>query len=255
VTTDRTEAQNPSPDFMAEAAFALPVELGRRLEAMQAQINQSPNFKDKAHLAFTEWLYVGARGRIADSPRYDNMGGAIGTAGFLNMFIQHANIVPISDMTGIIEFAGIWKKRSRVYAAPPYYAFQLYSSADISTSVAVENNSPVYDVHKGITRLPEIADVPYLEVVAALNKTGDRLTLFCINRHLARDLPAAVSIGGFKPSGVATVSSLDSNSIYDANDEVNPDTVKPVIKSVSVSGADLQFTFRHESITRIELHQ
>jgi alpha-L-arabinofuranosidase len=255
VTTDRTETQNPSPDFMAQAAFALPVELGRRLEAMQGQIDQSPQFKDKAHLAFTEWLYVGARGRAADSPRYDNMGGAIGAAGILNMLIQHANIVPISDMTGIIEFAGIWKKRSRVYASPAYYAFRLYSSADVATPVSVQNNSPVYDVRKGITRLPEIPDVPYLEVVAALNKTGDRLTLFCINRHLTRDFPAAISIDGFKPSGTATVASLSSNSIYDTNDEVNPEAIKPVTKSVAITGANLQFTFRHESITRIELHQ
>jgi alpha-N-arabinofuranosidase len=253
VTTDRTETQNPSPDFLAKAAFALPVELGRRLEAMQGQIDQSPRFKGKAHLAFTEWLYVGARGRTADSPRYDNMGGAIGAAGILNMLIQHANIVPISDMTGIIEFAGIWKKRSRVYAAPAYYALRLYSSADVTTPVSVQNDSPVYDIHKGITRLPEIPGVPYLEVVAALNKAGDRLTLFCINRHLTRDFPVAISIDGFKPSGNATVDSLFSNSIYDTNDEVNPEAIKPITKSLSVNGPDLQFTFRHESITRIEL--
>ena len=255
VTTDRTETQNPSPGFMAQAAFALPLELGRRLEVMQAQINQSTNFKDKGHLAFTEWLYVGPRRRAADAPRYDNMGGAIGAAGFLNMLIQHANIVPISDMTGIVEFAGIWKKRGRVYAAPPYYAFRLYSSADISIPVSVQNNSPAYDIHKGITRLPEISDVPYLETVAALNKTGDRLTLFCVNRDLTRDLPATIAIDGFKPSGTATVDSLFSNSIYDTNDEIDPDAVKPVTKSVSLSGSTLQVTFRHESITRIELHQ
>jgi alpha-N-arabinofuranosidase len=255
VTTDRTETQNASPDFMARAAFALPVELGRRLESMQAQINQSSNFQDKAHLAFTEWLYVGARGRAADAPQYDNMGGAIGTAGFLNMLIQHAAIIPISDMTGIIEFAGIWKKRGRVYAAPPYYVFQMYSSADIATPVAVDNSSPVYNVHKGITRLPEIEDVPYIEVVAALNKAGDRLTLFCINRHLTRDLNAAISIDGFKLSGAASVDTLASSSIYDVNDEMNPDAVKPVSKSISRRGSQLQFTFRHESVTRIELHQ
>lgn len=255
VTTDRTETQNATPELMAEAAFALPVELGRRLEAMQGQINESANFKDKAHLAFTEWLYVGARGRAADAPRYDNMGGAIGTAGFLNMFIQHANIVPISDMTGIIEFAGIWKKRSRVYAAPAYFAFQLYSSADIDTPVSVDNSSPVYDVHKGITRLPKISNVPYLEVVAALNRAGDRLTLFCINRDLTRDLPADISIDGFRPSGTAAISSLFSNSIYDTNNEMNPEAVKPVNRSVPVNGSSLQLTFRHESITRVDLRR
>jgi alpha-N-arabinofuranosidase len=92
-------------------------------------------------------------------------------------------------------------------------------------------------------------------VVAALNKTGDRLTLFCINRDLTRDLTAAISLDGFAASGTAAANSLFSSSIYDTNDEMNPQAVKPVSSSVPVSGSNLQLTFRHESITRVELHR
>ena len=79
---------------------------------MQSQIDQTAGYRGKAHLAFTEWLWVCCDGKEApDAPRWDNMAGAVTTAGFLNMLLQNANIVPISDMTGIIEFAGMWKKR------------------------------------------------------------------------------------------------------------------------------------------------
>ena len=98
--------------------------------------------RDKVHIAFTEWLFISLRWQQhSDAPRYDNMGGAIGTAGFFNMLMQNASIVPISDMTGIIEFAGIWKKRGRVYGTPSYYTFRLYSTAG-PTPVAVESDLP-----------------------------------------------------------------------------------------------------------------
>lgn len=256
VTTDRVELQHPTPDFLASAAFALPVELGRRLHKMQQQINTAPQFREKAHIAFTEWLDVCCSGqKHADAPRFDNMGGAIGTAGFFNMLLGNADIVPISDMTGIVEFAGIWKKRGRVYAAPSYYAFQMYSSAQVDRPVAVQTDSPVYNVTKGITRLPDIPNVPYLDVVAALSRSGDRLTLFCVNRHLDRDLSAVISIDGFTPAADAAAETLFSNSIYDVNDEMRPEAVTPKREIAAVHGSQLSFTFRHESVTRIELRK
>ncbi len=201
------ENRTATPDEIAAATFALPVELGRRLRAMQEQIDESANFHDKAHLAFTEWLFVCCNGRAADAPRWDNMAGAVATGGFFNMLIRNADIVPVSDMTGIIEFAGIWKKRGRVFGTPAYYTFQMYSSAQPDVAVEVENNSGHYDVHQGVTRLPEIRDVPYLDTVAVMNKVKGRLTLFCVNRHLTQDLAATISITGFAARGTAQGSS------------------------------------------------
>lgn len=256
VTTDKTETANSSPDFKAAAAFALPVELGRKLRDMQRQIDRTPAFRNRAHLAFTEWLDVCCRNGATDAPRYDNMGGALGAAGFLNMLLQNADIVPISNMTGIVEFAGIWKKRSQVYGTPAYYAFRMYSSADLFRMVAVDNPSPTYSVHKGISRLPEIAGVPYLEVVAALNKSGDLLMLFCINRDLSHDLPARINWGeGFHAEGKAHVEQLYSDSIYDTNDEMKPNSITPIESTAQITGTGLDFTFRHESVVRIEVRR
>lgn len=254
VTTDRTVSGGRSPDFLAQAAFALPVELVRRIEAMQKQISEHPAFRDKAHIAFTEWLYVCCGGGNADAPRFDNMGGAIGAAGFFNMFMQHADVVPISDMTGIIDFAGIWKKSGIVYGTPSYYAFRMYSTADASVPIETNTDAGTYNVHKGITRLPEIENVPYLDTVAALNKSGDTLTLFCINRRLTRDIPAKISIEGFAPAGEARVQTLHAGSLYEGNTDTHPKAIAPVVSSLQVRGSQIEWTFEHESITRIELH-
>ena len=253
VTTNQVEAPSPSRDFIAEASFALPVELGQRLRAMQAQIDKT-KFRDKAHIAFTEWLFWCCGDQnVPDAPRYDNMAGAIDAAGFLNMLIENADVVPVSDMTGILEFAGIWKKRSRVYGTPAYYAFRLYSSADINVPVSAETDSQHYDVHQGVKSLPEIPNVPYLDVVAALNGKGDRLTLFCVNRHSSEDIPADISLAGFSASATANIESLTAGSIYDRNSETQPEAIIPVPSTAALNGGRLSYTFPHASITRIEL--
>lgn len=256
VRTDETQNPGANPQFDAEAALALPVELGRKLRAMQAQINESPNFHDKAHIAFTEWLFACCGGQGAeDAPRFDNLGGAVDAAGFLNMLIENADIVPVSDMTGIVEFAGIWKKRSQVYGTPAYYAFQMYSTADLDSPVSAESNCKQYNVQQGVKRLPDIANVPYLDVVAAINQAGTRLTIFCVNRHLDQDIPSRLSVAGFHAAKVAEIETLQAPSIYEINDEIRPRTITPSHTSVQLSGDLLTHTFPRASVTRIELER
>src|ERR1700730_466836 len=184
VGTDRVLKSDASSDFVALADFALPVGLVRKLREMYQQIQSVPEARDRVKIAFTEWLFIGSE----DAPRYDNMGGAVCTAGFLNMLMRSADIVPVSDMTGILEFGGIWKKRSRVFGVPSYWAFRMYSNADPRQLVPTRVQAEKYDVEQGSARLPSIPDVPYLDVVAALS--DDKLLLFCVNRHLTRDIPA-----------------------------------------------------------------
>ncbi|MBV9224686.1 MAG: hypothetical protein JOY85_11685 [Acidobacteriaceae bacterium] len=252
VTTGKAK-ENNAPDALTSATFALPVELGRQLKAMQKQINSTEGYKDKVHIAFTEWLFWCCEPGGNKAPSFTNMGGAVTAGSFLNMLMQNADVVPVSDMTGLIEFAGIWKKRGRVYAAPSYYAFRMYSTAQADQLVEVHSNAKHYDVEGGITRLPDINHVPYLDVVAATDQANDRLTVFCVNRHLTDDIPATMIISGFAPAESAAVQSLYSDSIYDVNDEEKPEAIKPRESSVTVAGDRLQYTFRHESITRIDL--
>ena len=250
VTVDQTQQRRPSPDFVSAATFALPVELGRKLQAMQQQINQHPAFADKAHVAFTEWLYV-SHGPV--TPNFTNMGGAIGAAGFLNMLMRNAQVVPVSDMTGIMEFGGIWKKRSQVYATPAYYAFRMFAGADATKPVGVTVDGGSYSVSKGVTRLPEIADVPYLDVVAALDDSGKKLTLFVVNKHLTRDIETEINLQGFAAGAVAKVETLASGSLYDVNDAAEPEHVVPTEGSAKVSGHSVRYAFPHESVTVMTL--
>jgi len=252
VTTDESKMNHPSAEFLAQATFALPTELGRRLRRAQEQIDSTPAFVNHAHLAFTEWLFISQRW---DTPKYSNMGGAIAAAGFLNMLMKNADIVPISDMTGIMEFGGIWKKRGQVYAVPAYYAFRMYSTADASRPVKVSASAGSYTVRNGISRLPDIEDVPYLDVFAALNDGGSTLTLFVVNLHLQHDMAAEIRTLGFHTKAEGSVQSLTSGSLYDENSELAPIQVTPTESSIAAKEDTLRYVFPHQSITVITLRR
>ncbi|MCC6861163.1 MAG: hypothetical protein IT158_21525 [Bryobacterales bacterium] len=244
--------RDPSPDFVALSALALPVGLERHLREMKEQIDSHPEWRGRVGIAFTEWLFHGPDERV---PRFTNQGGALCAAGFLNTLMRVADFTPISDMTGLIEFGGIWKKRGQVYGVPAYWAFRMYSTADATVPVGVRTTVETYDVAEGNNRIPSIPGVPYLDVVAALNDAGDRLTLFCVNRHLHRDLASTIRIGGFRPSAEARVQTLSGASIYQPNDELRPEAVIPVPGVLKVPGATVDYLFPRASVTVIEFRK
>ena len=139
----------------------------------QAADAGQPNVK----VAFTEWLMV-SDGHMG--PHFSNMGGALFAGGFLNMLMRNSDVLQISDMTGILEFGGIWKKRSQVYVAPAYWVLREYSRSHPRFLLDVSSDAPTYSVRHGVTRLPSIQNVPYLDCVATEPETrwSARLDLY-----------------------------------------------------------------------------
>ena len=250
VGTGEVRRKDPSPEIVAQAGLALPVGLERLLREMKAQIDTIAPAGNRPQIAFTEWLFWG---RGDPAPYFHNMGGALCAAGFLNTLIRVADFTPVADMTGLVEFGGIWKKRGRVYAVPAYYAFRMYSASDAVTPVEVRVTGEAYDVTEGNNRIPEIPNVPYLDVVAALDGPGSKLTLFAVNRHVHRDMPARIRLGGFAPARSARIITLAGAGLYQANTEIRPEAVRPVEDAIEVRAPEFEHTFRRASVTRLEL--
>jgi len=251
VVGTQVRRRDATPEFAAMASLALPAGLERRLREMQAQIDEAPRARGRVKIAFTEWLFHGPDDRV---PRFTNMGGAVLAAGFLNTLIRVADFTPIANMTGLVEFGGIWQKRGQVYAVPAYWALRMYANADATVPVETRTTVEGYDIREGNNRIPEIPDVPYLDVVAALNDGGDRLTVFAVNRHLHRDIPARLEISGLSPAPQARVQTLAGTSIYQPNDELRPAAVQPVESSVRV-GPAFEYLFPRASVTVLELRE
>ena len=249
VQTGQMVRGNPTPEFIAQAALALPVGLERQLRLMKQQLDGDAKSKGKVTIAFTEWLFAGP---VKQTPMFNNHGGALCTAGMLNTLLRTSDFTTISDMTGLIEFGGVWQKKARVYGVPAYWAFRMFSTADATRLVESQVKGERYDVVDGVRRLPNIPAVPYLDVTAALNDAGDKLTLFCVNRHLSRDLRSTLQLKGFAAASARGLQ-LVAPDLYTVNDDANPEAVTPQPVTVQAKGGEFEYTFPSRSLTVIEL--
>lgn len=248
-TTTEVGEKNASLSFITEATYALPVELERRLKEMRDQIDATQQ-KGHVQIAFTEWLW--SSGRAANAPNYDNIAGAITTAGLFNTLLRSSAWVPISDMTGIVEFAGVWKKRGQVYRTPASYVLGLFADAPAEHLLPVRSESGSYSVHNGSIRLPDIREVPYLDVDAAISKDAKTLTLFIVNRSLGRDITTRLNIAGIRKRTPGQAQTLRSSNLYARNDEAHRKAVVPS-GSQFMAGSTFEYTFPRSSFTRMTI--
>lgn len=248
VVNDNVLLPHSSSDFRTMASLALPWGLAERMHAIKQQTAAAGH--NDVNVAFTEWLMIS---QSHMGPNYTNLGGALFAGGFLNMVMRNADVVRISDMTGILEFGGIWKKREQVYGTPAYWVLRTYANAEPKSLLAVDSDGPSYTISKGVTRLPEIPNVPYLDVVAAESKDRTKLLLLCVNRHLTRTLPADINLDALGiAGGSATITTISGENILVENDEEDPRRVLPVTHSLGFKG-DLKYTFPNASITLVEI--
>jgi alpha-N-arabinofuranosidase len=257
VDAGRVLKPDASPEFLAEAMFAVPVGTERMLREMKQQIDADPRMKG-VKLAFTENLF---RAPFAPAPpdypaphipEYRNMGGAVYEAGMLNTLIRTADIAPISDLTGAVEFGRLWEKRGITYGVPTYWALRMYSNAEVANLLKTTVDVARYDVRDGSSRSPNVEGVPYLDVVGVGNQAGDVITIFAVNRSLDRDIPANIKLDGFALHS-ASGKLLSAADIYTGNDDANPEAVVPKEFHEAAGGSAFAHTFPKASVTMIEL--
>jgi alpha-L-arabinofuranosidase len=94
--------------------------------------------------------------------------------------------------------------------------------------------------------------VPYLDLVAVANQTGDKITLFGVNRSLTADIASTIKLSGFSVHS-ATGTLLAADNIYVGNDDERPQAVVPSEFKVGGSGSTFSHTFPKASVTRLEL--
>lgn len=256
--TNHPALATATPDFTAAAAYALPYAVGPYFDKVQAQIDEHPELKGKVHLAVTEWLFnskgFGERNFTDESPSWMNEGGAVMAAGFLNTVLRHTAEIDITDMTGIMEFAGIWKRREQVFAVPAYYVFKMYTAVKGDTVLPVNTDSGSYNLKGGVRPLDDVTDIPYIDVVATRSADGGKLTLLCVNRSLNQDVPVNFDLSELQVTGSAEVEQISAPNRYEQNDEVEPLHIVPVPGSIPKPGTDpLAIALPHESVTVIRV--
>ncbi len=242
-----TVAKAPDADTQSAISLALPVGMANLLKAIRTQLDADPATKGRVGMAYTEWNWGGT------GPSSPNIGGAVMGAGWMNMMLSQADFVPISSMSGLMGGGGLRKSQGLVWATPQCWAFWLYSHRAGDTVLATETQVRHYDVHNGMTSMPEIPNVPYLDVLATKNSTNGDLVLFVANRDWKNSTPATLRLQGFSAAAQAQVDTLASDSLLEENTGDHPDAIKPVTSSLAVSGNEIKYVFPKLSVTVITL--
>jgi alpha-L-arabinofuranosidase len=251
IITEAVQLPNASADFHAMALLAAPWGLSNRIDALRQQAVAAgrPDVK----FAFTEWLMITFTHNM---PNYSNLGGALFAGGFLNTMLRKSGDVALADMTGILEFGGIWKKKEQVYASPAYWVLRSYAQAHPHLLLNVASDSPTFSISQGITQLPEVKDAPYLDVVAAESEDRTALLLFCVNRNPSRPESATFDLAAFHLSKTAQITTVAGDGLLEENDEYHPERVSAITQDQTFNH-NFDHTFPAASVTviRIAFHR
>jgi alpha-L-arabinofuranosidase len=136
---------------------------------------------------------------------------------------------------------------------PQYWAFWLYSNFAGDTPVSTRTAVGEYNVRDGVRRIPNIPEVPWLDVLATTDSHRRNLSLFVVNRNWQRGIQAGVNVQGFNPASKASVRTLTTDSILTRNDEVHPNWVRPLKSELSLTASTFQYEFPKHSLTVITL--
>jgi alpha-L-arabinofuranosidase len=156
-------------------------------------------------------------------------------------------------MSSLTSGGGLRKLHGLVWASPQGWAFWLYSHRAGDTVVATQTEVRHYDVHNGLDSMPEIPDVPYLDVLGTRNSTNGDLVLFVANRDAKNAIPATVRLQGFSAAARAQVDTLAADSILTENTGDRPDAIKPLASTLAVSGNEIKHVFPKLSVTVLTL--
>ncbi len=247
VRLNQLVAKAPDADTQTAIPLALPVGMANLLKPIRAQIDADPATKGRVGLAYTEWNWGGT------GPSSTNIGGAVMGAGWMNMMLSQADFVPISSMSGLMGGGGLRKSHGLVWGTPQCWAFWLYSHRAGDTVVATETQVRHYDVHDGMTSMPEIPNVPYLDVLGTRNSASGDLALFVANRDWKNDTSATLRLQGFSAAAQAQVDTLAAKSPLEENTGDRPDAIRPVTSSLAVTGNEIRYVFPKLSVTVITL--
>jgi alpha-N-arabinofuranosidase len=248
---EHTLDRSANYDTIVAAGLALPVGVGRALGRIRAQIDANSSTRERVKVAYSEWLFRSPEG--SRLPNFDNMGGAVIAAAWLNMLARNADWIPMANMTGLVEFGGIYKRRGRTFVTPQYWTLYLYSRYGRDTVIGTETRAPQYDVHRGQSFAPEIPGVPYLDVLGTVDSAHGDVALFVVNRNPRDAQPASIQLTDFTPAPNVKIWTLSAHSLLDKNDEEHQDTVRPVESQVTMRGTALHYVFPAGSITAILL--
>ncbi len=221
------------PTFSDEMSIGM--EIDRIIEVVRGQIQKAMVKSETERPIYISFDEYGARS--------NSIAGPLLLAQHLNSFIRHADIVKMANLTFLTALVGITPEGD--YKTSLYYPFYLYSNNCRGTSL---------DVYTRVDRYSNkvFKDIPYLDVTAVLNESGDKVVINVVNRSETDALPADIELQSGTYAGQARVHLIHSDSIEVTN-TATEEKVRIATSDLTFTGNRISHTFPAHSFTQLEI--
>jgi alpha-L-arabinofuranosidase len=228
-----TEALGTDRSF--SGMMSLGIDIDQKIEMVQALIKKAilkTGAKRPIYISFDEYSGGG-----------DNLTGSLVLAQHLNSFIRHADVVKMANITMLTSLVGIAPDGD--YKNATYNAFYLFSNNCTGTSLDVNVSCEKFSNNF-------FTDVPFLDVTALLNETGNILVVNVVNRHETNAIPADIVLQTGAFAGTAKVSELNGKNLTARSTKTEP-AVSVSTKDIKFKGNTINFSFPAHSFTQLEI--
>lgn len=207
-------------------------------------------------------------------PNEHTLEAAAANAANLNEFIRNSDLVEIGSFSDLVngwlggcirvgdyyadQFRGKlagWSGQSQmVYGTPTYYVMHMYANRELDRVLPTRVECESFKVNSNVSIGLQLEALPKLDVVACRNASGDKLTLFMVNRSLEETM-TEVQLDGFAGTGTARLLELTADDHQAVNDVQQPERVVCVTHELPVVNGQAICRLKAASVYALEMNR
>ncbi|CAM3637874.1 alpha-L-arabinofuranosidase C-terminal domain-containing protein [Cohnella lubricantis] len=206
-------------------------------------------------------------------PNEHTLEAAVANAANLNEFLRSSDLVEIGNFSDLVngwlggcirvgdfyadQFRGKapgWTgKGTVVYGTPTYYVMQMYANRGLSRVIKSETSCGTFRAQAPASGAgPKLDELPVLDVVACLDDSGGKLTIFIVNRGLEAET-VEVALVGFAESGEARLFELTADDFETINSVWQPEAVTCATHELTYANRRLICELKASSVYALEV--
>jgi alpha-N-arabinofuranosidase len=212
----------------------------------------------KLWLSFDEWnVWYRARsgdavnGRGQEAPHLleevYNLEDALLVGGIVNTLLRNADRVKLACLAQLVNvIAPIMTNANGLFRQPIYYPYQWALQMARGATLSLLSESPTYEVSG-------MGETPYLDVTGTFSKENGNVTLFILNRDLAKSREVDVVWQDASPARLQKATVLTGNDLKAFNSFDSPQRVTPQeLGKPATSGGRTKFEVPPRSYTAVQ---
>lgn len=212
----------------------------RKMEADILRISEQKKSGKRIFLALSEWGVWYRKGHKNNLDEIYNLKDALVFADVMNLILRFCRTLEFTHQSMLVNCLGLLRtKKNKLVRQTAYYPFFLFANLTGDTVLApdvwCETFSckdyryfpwPTFDVGKDSFQIdeknvPEIHNLPYLDVSATYDTQTDEVCLIVVNRHPEKSIDACIEFRNMVCEKNVCVSVMNGPDIYATNDFKN----------------------------------